>query len=299
MLRRYGAEFFGTFAYVFFGCGVGILAGNAQDAASRLLVYLTFGLVLFTMTYALSHLSAAPFNPAVTLGLAIARRFPWRYVWPYWLAQIAGAVSASLVHQFLLPRQAQQALYDATLPTIGTAQTVIVEGLITFFLMFVVMSTATERRVNRAAVGLATGLTVTLAGLFAGPLTGGSLNPARSTGPALFAGGHALATLWMYWVGPLLGATAGALVYEYLRGDETFAMEAPEHIFDGLRHPREKGSSPSAQELRSPPIECEASRPQEQDRSDCGSNLFLSQGKSYLWPDEKKAEKNEAERNSL
>lgn len=94
MLRRYGAEFLGTFAYVFFGCGVKIVQGNNEDAASRFLIYLTFGLTLFTMSFALSHISAAPFNPAITFGLALVRRFPWRYVWPYWLAQVMGIAGA-------------------------------------------------------------------------------------------------------------------------------------------------------------------------------------------------------------
>jgi MIP family channel proteins len=236
MLRRYGAEVVGTFAYVFFGCGAKIVQGNDQGGMSRLLIYLTFGLSLFAMTYALSHISAAPFNPAITLGLAVTRRFPWRYVVPYWLSQVCGALLASAAHWFLLPRLASQNNYGATIPTIGTWQALGIEAIITFFLMLVAMSTATERRVNRAVVGLATGLTVAIAGFFAGPLTGGSMNPARSLAPALFAGGLALQDVWIYWVGPLSGAVAGALLYEVLRGDESYAVEAPEHIFEHLTH---------------------------------------------------------------
>lgn len=232
MWRRYAAEVLGTFAYVFFGCGARIVVENGQDGVNRLLVYFTFGCTLFAMTFALSHISAAPFNPAITLGLAVARRFPWRYVWPYWAAQIVGALAASSMHFLLLPRRAATALYGATIPTLGSGQAVVIEAVMTFFLMLVVMSSATDRRVNRAAIGLATGLTVTLCGLFAGPLTGGSLNPARSLAPALFAGGNALANVWIYWVGPLLGAIPGALVYEALRGGKEYAMEVPEGIFN-------------------------------------------------------------------
>ena len=235
MLRRYGAEFLGTFSYVFFGCGTRILMGNGGDVASRLAIYLTFGLTLFAMTYALSHISAAPFNPAITLGLAVAHRFPWRYVWPYWIAQVSGALVASAVHFILLPKRAAAAQYGATIPALGAGQAVGVEALITFFLMLVAMSSVTDRRVNRAAIGLATGFTITLAGLFAGPLTGGSMNPARSLAPALFAGGSALENVWIYWVGPILGAVLGAIVYEALRGGEEHAMEAPEGVFSGLK----------------------------------------------------------------
>lgn len=235
MLRRYGAEVVGTFAYVFFGCGVKIVQGNDPRGVNGFLIYLTFGLALFAMTYALSHISAAPFNPAITFGLAVARRFPWCYVVPYWLAQVCGALLASATHLFFLPQQASQRHYGATIPTIGTWQALGIEALITFFLMLVAMSTATERRVNRAVVGLATGLTVTVAGFFAGPLTGGSMNPARSLAPAIFAGGLALQVVWIYWVGPVSGAIAGALLYEVLRGGESYAVAAPEHIFEHLK----------------------------------------------------------------
>lgn len=239
MLRRYGAELVGTFAYVFLGCGVKIVQGYGQGGTGSFFVYLTFGLALFTMTYALNHISAAPFNPAMTLGLAVAHRFPWRYVGPYWLAQVCGALLASAAHLLFLQKQAFQSSYGATFPTIGTWQALGIEALITFFLMLVNMSSATERRVNRAVVGLATGLTVTVAGFFAGPLTGGSMNPARSLAPAIFAGGQALQVVWIYWLGPLCGAVAGALFYEVLRGGEAHAIEAPEHIFE-YRKQREK-----------------------------------------------------------
>ena len=245
MLRRYGAEFLGTFAYVFFGCGVRLVDGNGITIDSRLAVYLTFGFTLFVTTYALSHVSGAPFNPAVVLGLAVVRRFPWRYVWPYWLAQIVGALTASTLHFFLLPDLASAGHYGATIPAIGLGQAVGVEAVITFFLMIVVMAAATERRVNQAATGLATGLTITLCGLFASSLTGGSMNPARSLAPALFAGGKAIAVVWVYWIGPIVGAILGALTYEGLRGGEEHALEVPAGIFDAVR--RSPGAFPRRQ----------------------------------------------------
>lgn len=245
MLRRYGAEFFGTFAYVFFGCGVKIVQGNSENAASRLLIYLTFGLTLFIMTFALSHISAAPFNPATTFGLAVVRRFPWRYVWPYWLAQVTGGVAASFLHFLLLARKAEATAYGATVPPVGDFRAIVIEGISTFFLMFVFMASATDKRVSRAITGLATGMTIALAGFFAGPLTGGSMNPARSLAPALFAGGSTLAAAWVYWVGPLIGASLGALVYEFLRGGEGQVREIIEGIFDeGRKPPRLDSENP-------------------------------------------------------
>lgn len=240
MLRRCGAEFFGTFAYVFFGCGARIMVGNSQDAPNRLLVYSTFGLTLFVMSYALSHISAAPFNPAATLGLAIAKRFPWRFVLPYWGAQVCGAIVASGVQFLLFPRRARAVQFGATIPTVGIVQAIVIEALITFFLMFVYMAATTDRRVNQAVVGLATGFTITIGGLFAGPLTGGSMNSARSLGPAIFAGGAALSTAWIYWVGPMLGAALGALVYEVLRGGQEYALQVPRGAFTKLE--RSKGA---------------------------------------------------------
>ena len=235
MLRRCSAEFIGTFAYVFFGCGTRLVEGNGHSIISRLVIYFTFGLTLFVATYALSHISAAPFNPALVFGLALARRFPWRYVWPYWIAQVSGGIFASFLHFLLIPDQAIAGGYAATIPAVDDARAMGIECLITFLLTIVFMASVTERRVQRAVRGLATGLTVTLCGLFAAPLTGGSMNPARSLAPALFAGGQALAHVWVYWVGPLLGAVLGAIVYEQLRGGEEHATEALEHIFRTMK----------------------------------------------------------------
>ncbi len=261
MLRRYLAEFLGTFAYVFFGCGAKIVIGNQTSTIDLLFIYLTFGLTLFAMAFALSHISAAPFNPAITLGLAVARRFPWRYVLPYWVAQILGAVAASSMHLLLIPQLVRQAQFGATIPTIPPIPAIAIEAIITFFLMLVFMSSATDRRISRAATGLAVGSTITFAGLFAALLTGGSMNPVRSLAPALFAGGYALSIVWVYWIGPVLGAILGALVYELMRGGKEYAMSIPEGIFERVgRAKGTVGTSPQGtkteeqmeQQLKSP-----------------------------------------------
>lgn len=243
MLRRYLAEFLGTFAYVFFGCGTRIVTWNSPIDISRLLVYFTFGFTLLALTYALSHFSGAPFNPALTFGLALVERFPWRYVLPYWIAQIFGAFAATTAHALLLPDKAAQAMYGATIPTVGIWQAIGIEAIISFFLMLVAMASTTDQRVNRGIFGLAMGAMIALCGWFAGPLTGGSMNPARSLAPAVFAGGIALANVWIYWVGPLIGTSLGALVYEVLRGGTEYGIETPEGIFQGIN--RSMRSHPS------------------------------------------------------
>ena len=202
--------------------------------AGYLMIYLVFGLTLAVMTYALSHISGAPFNPAITLGLAITHRFPRRHLIPYWIAQFAGALLASTLHFILIPQKALVAHFGATIPTIGPIQALFIEAIITFFLMLVTMSTATDQRVNRAAVGLAVGSTITLCGIFAGSLTGGSMNPARSLAPALFAGGSSLSDAWIYLAGPSFGALSGAFVYELMRGDREHIRAIIEDIVPGL-----------------------------------------------------------------
>jgi MIP family channel proteins len=223
ILRRYAAELIGTFALVFFGCGARAMVGDTDNFAGILMVHLAFGLTIAAMIYMLSYISAAVFNPAITLGFAMTRRFPWRQVLPYWIAQFAGAILASGLHALLFPEKAIAAHYGATTLKIGIVPGLVLETVLTFFLMMVSMGTATDKRFVRAEGGLTIGFVVIVSGLFANSLTGGSMNPARSLGPALFAGGEALSTLWLYFVGPFIGATLGALVYELIRGHEHHA----------------------------------------------------------------------------
>lgn len=230
MIRRYFAEFVGTFGIVFAPvalAGAGRFAGGDSSLMAAAWVS---GLAVLAMIYALGHISAAHFNPAVTLGFAAAGRFPWRYVPPYTLAQLAGAVAAAGLAALFFG-----AGHGAHVPAPGpVARAIGMEAVLTFFLMLVVIAVATDKRANGAVPGLAIGLTVVFDVLIGGPVTGGSMNPARSLGPALFAGGAALSHLWIYAVGPISGAIMAAKLYETLRGGEQHAQGAPNDLYQAL-----------------------------------------------------------------
>ncbi len=218
MLRRYAAEFIGTFALVFFGCGTRDMIGDTQNFAGILVVHLAFALTVAAMIYTLSHISSAHFNPAITFGFALSGRFPWRYVVPYWIAEFAGALLAITLHFLIIPDKAAAAHYGATTPKeIGIIPALVLEIVLTFFLMLVSMASATDKRFKRSDSGLTVGFTILVSGLLGNSLSGASMNPARSLAPAVFAGGTALATLWLYFVGPVIGAALGAIAYEMLR----------------------------------------------------------------------------------
>lgn len=217
LIKRCAAETIGTFAIVFLGCGsMATLSGSAAHLA----INITFGLTVAAMIFSMGHISGAHFNPAVTLGFALVKRFPSKDVMPYWIAQCFGAGLASLSHRLLFADMAARAQFGATIPKITVGAAVGIEIAITFFLMFTIIATATDKRVAPWIPGFAIGSAVALCGLFAGPLTGCSMNPARSLGPALFSGGDALASLWIYCVGPCIGACLAVLTYEYLRSDQ-------------------------------------------------------------------------------
>jgi MIP family channel proteins len=243
--QRYLAEFLGTFALVFAGCGAAISDTMTNGGVSHLGIALTFGFVVAVMIYALGPISAAHFNPAVTLGFAAARRFPWRHVPAYLGAQAAGAFGASLLHRLLYGAElAGRASYGATTPAVPLGAAIGFEVVLTFLLMLVIMAVATDRRVPGAVPGLAIGLTVALCALFGGPATGASMNPARSLGPALFAGGAALTSLPLYLMAAPVGAVLAALCYELLRDGTVHAQSAPADLEDALR--REPGLSRQA-----------------------------------------------------
>ncbi len=226
MLRRYAAEFVGTFGIVFAPVALSG-AGHFPGADSGLMAAAwVSGLAVLAMIYALGHISAAHFNPAVTLGFAVAGRFPWRYVLPYWIAELGGGIVAAALAALLFG-----AGHGTHTPAPGSlARGVGVEAVLTFFLMLVIIAVATDKRVNGAVPGLAIGLTVVFDVLIGGPVTGGSMNPARSLGPALFAGSSALSAYWLYVVGPGLGAVAAAWLYEAIRGGEQHAQGAPNDL---------------------------------------------------------------------
>jgi MIP family channel proteins len=203
MARRYAAEFVGTFGIVFAPVALSATGRLSGGDGGLLAAAWVSGLAVLAMIYALGHISAAHFNPAVTLGFAVAGRFPWRYVLPYWAAELSGGVAAAALSAALFG-----AGFGAHVPAAGAPplRAVGLEAVLTFLLMLVIMSVATDRRAHGAVPGLAIGLTVVVDVLIGGPVTGGSMNPARSLGPNLFAGGPALAGYWIYVVGPALGA---------------------------------------------------------------------------------------------
>lgn len=238
MTRRYGAELLGTFGIVF--APVALAAtGRLRGGDSGLLASsLVSGLAVLAMVYALGHISAAHFNPAVTLGFAVAGRFPWRYVAPYWLAQLLGAVLAACICTLLFGRG-----YGVHVPVGPVGRAFCLEMVLTVLLMLVIVAVATDRRADGAVPGLAIGLTVVFDVLIGGPVSGGSMNPARSLGPALLAGGSALGVSWIYIVGPAVGAVLAAICYERLRGGEEHARGAPNDLYMALRTIQEDATS--------------------------------------------------------
>jgi MIP family channel proteins len=184
----------------------------SHGAVTHVGVSLAFGCVILAAVYTLGHVSGAHINPAVTVGFWLARRFPGRDVAPYVLAQLAGATLAALVLRATLGSFASA---GATTPAIPTPAALAVEIALSFFLMLVVMAVATDARVSGGVAGLAVGLMVMGDALMGGPLTGASMNPARSFGPALATG--VWTAHWLYWVGPIIGMAIAVRAYDYLR----------------------------------------------------------------------------------
>ncbi len=216
--RRAAAEFIGTFGLVFAGCGAVISNTVTGGTVTHVGVALTFGLIVATMIYATGHISGAHFNPAVTLAFAATRNFPLTLVPAYLAAQFGGAVAASAALRLLF---GEVAGLGSTLPRGGVGQSLVLEAILTFFLMFVIIAVATDTRAVGQAAALAIGGTVALEALFAGPISGASMNPARSLGPALLSG--TWTAQWLYVVGPVVGALLGAFAYQAIRGEQQLA----------------------------------------------------------------------------
>jgi aquaporin NIP len=231
LARRSGAEAIATFALVFAGCGAIVADARYDGALGAVGVALTFGLVIMIMVYATGHLSGAHINPAVTVAFTFTRHFPARDALAYVAAQLAGATVAALCLSVIWTDE--PANLGATLPSVGVASALTYEVVLTAFLMFVIMAVATDTRAVGAAAAIAIGGTVGLDALFAGPVTGASMNPARSVGPALASGEWR--DLWLFLAGPLLGAAIGALAYQLVRG---------EHRPAGPDRPRGPGPGP-------------------------------------------------------
>lgn len=211
LVRRVGAELIGTYALVTAGCGA-IMVDTITGALTHVGVALTFGLIIMVMIAATGHLSGAHFNPAVTVAFAITRHFRWRDVPWYILGQLAGAILGAMTLRLLFGPVAH---LGATLPHGSFWQALGLEILLSGVLMFVIISVATDTRAVGQLAAIAIGATVALDALWGGPISGASMNPARSFGPALLSG--TWSDQWVYWVGPLVGAAVGAALYQWLR----------------------------------------------------------------------------------
>jgi len=220
--RVLAAELIGTFALVFAGAGA-VMVDARTGQLGHVGVAITFGLVIMVFVYATGHLSGGHLNPAVTLAFALSRHFPWPRAGLYWLVQIAGAVLAASVLRVSLGDVAD---VGVTLPSGSQGQSFLWEVVLTFFLMFVIMAVATDTRAVGEAAAIAIGGTVGLDAMVGGPISGASMNPARSLGPALVSGD--LHALWIYLVAPPFGAALGAFTYQLLRGDRAARGTAEE-----------------------------------------------------------------------
>lgn len=221
--RSLVAELVGTFALVFAGCGA-IMVDAKTQALGHVGVAIAFGLVVMAMVYAVGHVSGAHFNPAVTLAFAVTRHFPWPRVWLYWAAQASGALLAAL---FLRASLGDVAGVGATRPSGSEPQSFVWELLLTFLLMFVIMAVATDTRAVGEAAAVAIGGTVALGAMFGGPVSGASMNPARSLGPAVVSAD--LDALWLYLVAPCVGAVVAAVLYQFVRGRTPSPAEIEAH----------------------------------------------------------------------
>lgn len=215
LLRRAAAEGLGVFALVFAGCGAIVTEAERPGSLGAVGIAIVFGLIVMAMVYATGHLSGAHLNPAVTVAFVLTRHFPRAEAAAYVVAQAAGALVAAALLAAVWP--SNPASLGATLPTVGIGSAFVYEVVLTAFLMFVIMAVATDTRAVGAAAAIAIGGTVGLDALFGGPITGASMNPARSLGPALVSG--ELSDLWLYLLAPLLGAALGALAYQLVRGE--------------------------------------------------------------------------------
>ena len=207
LMRAHVAEFVGTFVLVFAGCGA-VVIGRISPVG----VALTFGLVIGLMVYSFGHISGGHFNPAVSLGVAVGGHLPWLRVATYAIAQSAGAIAGALALRATLGAGP----LGVTHPTGSDAQSFVLEVVFTTVLVLVVTVVATDPRAARETGALAIGGAIVLGGLAAGPVSGASLNPARSLGPALVSGDFA--GLWIYLAAPLVGAIVAGILYRYLRG---------------------------------------------------------------------------------
>jgi aquaporin Z len=223
--QRMSAEFLGTLWLVLGGCGSAVLAAAFPQVGIGLLgVSFAFGLSVLTMAYAVGHVSGGHFNPAVTVGLCTARRFLGKEVIPYILAQLAGAIAAAGILYVIASGKigfdvnsgfAANGYADHSPGGYSLIAALVAEFVMTFFFLIIILG-ATNKRAPQPMAGLAIGLALTLIHLVTIPVTNTSVNPARSTGPAIFVGGWAIRQLWLFWLAPIIGAALAGVVYHFL-----------------------------------------------------------------------------------
>jgi aquaporin Z len=224
-MRKCAAEAIGTFWLTFAGCGSAVIAAGFPQVGIGLLgVALAFGLTVLTMAYAIGHISGCHLNPAVTIGLAVGRRFPTQDIAPYVVSQVVGAIVASAMlygiasgaPDFTLAKGFAANGYGEHSPGhYGLVSGFVAEVVLTMMFLFIIMG-STHGKAPVGFAPIAIGLGLTLIHLVGIPITNTSVNPARSTGPALFVGGWALAQLWLFWVAPLIGGSLGGMIYRLL-----------------------------------------------------------------------------------
>jgi aquaporin Z len=229
-MKAYGAEFFGTFWLVLGGCGSAVIAAAFPDVGIGLLgVALAFGLTVLTMAFAIGHISGCHLNPAVSIGLWAGGRFPAKDLLPYMIAQVLGGLVAGGVLYLIASGNAGFNLsagfasngYGAHSPGgYSLLAALITEVVMTMMFLLVILG-ATDKRAPQGFAPIAIGLCLTLIHLISIPVTNTSVNPARSTGVALYVGGWALAQLWLFWVAPIVGAFLGAIVYRMIGSEKT------------------------------------------------------------------------------
>jgi len=213
-MKKYIAELIGTYALVFCGTGAIVINELSNGTVGHLGIAITFGLIVTVMIYSLGSISGAHINPAVTIGFAITDRFDKRDMIPYIIAQLIGAFLASATLYFLFPTTNT---LGATLPNGSWQQSFILEIILTYFLMFVILFVSQDKAVTQYTA-LAVGAVVLLEALFAGPISGASMNPARSIAPAVLSGD--ISTLWIYIVGPIVGSILATLTWKLMANSE-------------------------------------------------------------------------------
>lgn len=229
MMKQYGAEFFGTFWLVFGGCGSAVIAGAFPNVGIGLLgVSLAFGLTVMTMAYAIGHISGCHLNPAVSIGLWAGGRFPANQLLPYIIAQVLGGLAAGGVLYVIASGTAgfdvsngfaSNGYGEHSLGGYSLQAVLVAEVVLTMFFLIIILG-ATDKRAPAGFAPIAIGLALTLIHLISIPVSQTSVNPARSTGVAIYVGGWAVAQLWVFWVAPIVGALLGAAIYRFIGSEK-------------------------------------------------------------------------------